>query len=171
MMLRYVAINLFDSPAQTLVNTVNTVGVMGKGVAQAFKRLYPDMFRAYREFCLAGRLDVGQLYLYKPRYRSRRDPTRGMVIGMATSKVTITLDDDQVAAVRKLVASGKADSVSGFIQHAVSVALVDIAGWGALLGTALEETGGSVTAKERAWADSILKPAAKPKSRRRRKAA
>lgn len=95
-----------------------------------------------------------------------------MVNGMATSKVTITLDDDQLAAVRKLVASGKADSVSGFIQHAVSVALADVAGWGALLGTALEETGGGITAKERAWADSILKPAAaKPKSRRRRKAA
>src|SRR5687768_15788890 len=64
-MLRYVTINLFDSPAQTLVNTVNTVGVMGKGVAQAFKRLYPDMYRAYRAFCQDGRLDVGQLYLYK----------------------------------------------------------------------------------------------------------
>lgn len=84
-MLRYVAINLFDSPAQTLVNTVNTVGVMGKGVALAFKRLYPEMYRAYREFCLAGRLDIGQLYLYKtpnkwvlnfPTKRDWRNPSQ-----------------------------------------------------------------------------------------------
>ena len=94
-----------------------------------------------------------------------------MVLGMATTKVTITLEDGQLAAVRKLVASGKADSVSGFVKHAISVALADVAGWGALLGAALEETGGPLTAKERAWADSVLKPAQRAKSRRRRKAA
>lgn len=93
-----------------------------------------------------------------------------MVLGMATTKVTITLDDAQLASVRRLVAQRKADSVSGFVKHAVSVALSDMAGWGALLGAALEETGGALTAKERAWADSVLKPA-KAKSRRRRKAA
>ena len=98
-------------------------------------------------------------------------PVSGMVHGMATTKVTITLDDDQLASVRQLVASGKADSVSGFVQHAVSVALADVAGWGALLGAALEGTGGALTAKERAWADSVLKPVAAPKSRRRRKVA
>jgi O-acetyl-ADP-ribose deacetylase (regulator of RNase III) len=84
-MLRYVAIDLFDSPAQTLVNTVNTVGVMGKGIAQTFKRLYPDMYRAYRTFCHEGRLDIGQLYLYKtpnkwvlnfPTKRDWRNPSR-----------------------------------------------------------------------------------------------
>jgi O-acetyl-ADP-ribose deacetylase (regulator of RNase III) len=40
-MITYVDGNLFESPASTLVNTVNTVGVMGKGVAAEFKRLYP----------------------------------------------------------------------------------------------------------------------------------
>ena len=39
--------NLFESKAQTLVNTVNCVGVMGKGVAQEFKKRYPDMFEDY----------------------------------------------------------------------------------------------------------------------------
>jgi len=90
---------------------------------------------------------------------------------MATTKVTITLDDDQLASVRELVAKGTAESVSGFVKHAVSVALADVAGWGALLGAALDETGGALTKKERAWADSVLKPASKSKSRRRRKAA
>ena len=106
-------------------------------------------------------------------HRSGSDPThirstsaclavveaRGIVLGMATTKVTVTLDDAQLASVRRLVAQRKAESISGFVKHAVSVALADVAGWGALLGAALEETGGALTAKERAWADSVLQPA------------
>lgn len=88
---------------------------------------------------------------------------------MATTKLTITLDDEQLASVKKLVASGKADSVSGFVKHAVGVALSDVAGWGAMLGLALEQTGGPLTARERAWADTVLK--ARPKAKRRRRAA
>ena len=99
------------------------------------------------------------------------DRASGMVFGMATTKVTITLDADQLASVRELVAANKADSVSGFVKHAVAVALADVAGWGALLAAALEESGGALTAKERAWADSVLKPAAKSRSRQRKKVA
>jgi Arc/MetJ-type ribon-helix-helix transcriptional regulator len=88
---------------------------------------------------------------------------------MATTKVTITLDREQLGAIRALVQAGKAQSVSGFVQHAVGVALSDLAGWGVLLGLALEETGGPLSAKERAWADAILRP--RSKARRTRKAA
>jgi Arc/MetJ-type ribon-helix-helix transcriptional regulator len=88
-----------------------------------------------------------------------------MVVGMATLKVTVTLDEDQVAAVRALVASGRAASVSGFVQQAVGVALDDIAGWGALLAEALAKTGGPVTADERAWADEVL-GVSKPRRKR-----
>ena len=76
---------------------------------------------------------------------------------MATRKVTITLEDAQLDAVRKLVGSGASRSVSAFIQHAVGIALNDVEGWGALLGEALEKTGGPLTKEERAWADGILK--------------
>jgi Arc/MetJ-type ribon-helix-helix transcriptional regulator len=80
-----------------------------------------------------------------------------MVIGMATTrKVTITLPVAQVEAIRALVDSGQADSVSGFVQHAVGVSLDDIAGWGAMLAAALRETGGKLTRDERAWADLLL---------------
>lgn len=79
-----------------------------------------------------------------------------MVLGMATKKVTITLDENQLAAVRNLVTSGKAKNISSFVQHAVAVSLADVAGWGALLGLALQETGGPLTRKERAWADALL---------------
>ncbi|MGH9187879.1 MAG: hypothetical protein ACRD0U_19050 [Acidimicrobiales bacterium] len=75
---------------------------------------------------------------------------------MATKKVTVTLDEDQLNRIRGLVVAGKAQSVSGFVQHAVSVSLDDVAGWGALLAEALAHTGGDLTAEEREWADRIL---------------
>lgn len=64
-MILYVKGNLFQSPAQVLVNTVNTVGVMGKGVALEFKRLFPEMYRQYRDLCERGQFSIGQLWLYK----------------------------------------------------------------------------------------------------------
>jgi Arc/MetJ-type ribon-helix-helix transcriptional regulator len=79
-----------------------------------------------------------------------------MVIGMATSKVTVTLHEGQLDRIRALVAAGSAPSVSGFVQHAVAVALDDVAGWGALLAGALGQTGGPLSDEERAWADAVL---------------
>jgi len=81
---------------------------------------------------------------------------RGMVTGMASKKVTITLDEAQLDRIRALVQAGTAPTVSGFIQHAVAVALDDVAGWGALLAEALRETGGALSDDDRAWADEIL---------------
>jgi Arc/MetJ-type ribon-helix-helix transcriptional regulator len=79
-----------------------------------------------------------------------------MVGGMASKKVTITLDEAQLDRIRALVHAGSAPTVSGFIQHAVAVALDDVAGWGALLAEALRETGGALSDGERSWADEIL---------------
>jgi Arc/MetJ-type ribon-helix-helix transcriptional regulator len=79
-----------------------------------------------------------------------------MVNGMATKKVTVTLDETQLARIRALVEAGSAPSVSGFVQHSVEVALDDVAGWGALLAEALRRTGGTLSDDERAWADGIL---------------
>jgi len=61
----YVVGDLFASPAKVLVNTVNTVGVMGKGIAYDFKRKYPEMFERYQDYCARGVLDIGKLWLYK----------------------------------------------------------------------------------------------------------
>lgn len=47
-MITYLEGDLFSSPAQTLVNTVNTVGVMGKGIALEFKKRYPAMYQQYK---------------------------------------------------------------------------------------------------------------------------
>ena len=91
-----------------------------------------------------------------------------MVIGMASKKVTVTLDEVELEKERSLVAKGSASSVSGFVQHAVSVALDDVAGWGAMLAEALAATGGPLTKDERAWADEAL---GVRKPRRKRSAA
>jgi O-acetyl-ADP-ribose deacetylase (regulator of RNase III)/uncharacterized protein YwgA len=58
--------DLFESDAQTLVNTVNTVGVMGKGIALGFKQRFPDMYADYRARCERGEVRLGRPYLYAP---------------------------------------------------------------------------------------------------------
>jgi O-acetyl-ADP-ribose deacetylase (regulator of RNase III) len=63
---RVVAGDIFSSRAQTLVNPVNTKGVMGAGLALEFKRRYPQMFEDYRRRCTAGELRLGEPYLWKP---------------------------------------------------------------------------------------------------------
>lgn len=57
--------NLFTSSAQTLVNTVNCVGVMGAGVAFEFRLRYPEMYARYVELCEQGQIAVGSLWLFK----------------------------------------------------------------------------------------------------------
>ena len=64
-MITYVACDLFLSPARVLVNTVNTVGVMGKGIAKRFKQVYPDMFERYQQLCEEDAFGIGELWLYK----------------------------------------------------------------------------------------------------------
>ena len=64
-MIKYIKGDLFSSPAQVLVNTVNLDGVMGKGIALKFKKLYPEMFTKYQKFCENKMLEMGKLWLYK----------------------------------------------------------------------------------------------------------
>jgi appr-1-p processing domain protein len=76
-MLKYVEGDLFCSPAQVLVNTVNTVGVMGKGIALEFKKKYPKMFSQYKEQCDKHRMVIGKLMLwYAPDYWILQFPTK-----------------------------------------------------------------------------------------------
>jgi Arc/MetJ-type ribon-helix-helix transcriptional regulator len=75
---------------------------------------------------------------------------------MATTKIAITLPDDQIHSIRELVAAGKAGSVSAFARHAVAVGLFDAAGWKAMVHDALQQTGGTLTNAERKWADALL---------------
>jgi Arc/MetJ-type ribon-helix-helix transcriptional regulator len=81
-----------------------------------------------------------------------------MVICMATTKITITLPDRQLAEIRKRVADQNAPTVSGFIQQAVQKSLENAAEFRAMVKQGLEETGGPLKPKERAWARKTLSP-------------
>ena len=56
--------NLLRADAEALVNTVNTEGVMGKGIALQFKRAYPAMYEAYRKAAKAGDVRLGQMHVW-----------------------------------------------------------------------------------------------------------
>ena len=57
--------DIFNSKAQTLINTVNCVGIMGKGIAAEFKKRYPEMFDDYVARCQKGEVKPGVPYLFK----------------------------------------------------------------------------------------------------------
>lgn len=62
-MIQYITGNLLKSKAQALVNTVNTVGVMGKGIALQFKKQYPVNFKKYAKACKEKQVQIGQLFV------------------------------------------------------------------------------------------------------------
>lgn len=59
-MIKYIKGNIFDSKCAVLVNPVNCVGVMGKGLALEFKKRYPAMFQAYKNVCYTRELLPGR---------------------------------------------------------------------------------------------------------------
>lgn len=63
-MITYKIGDIFKSESQTLVATVNCVGIMGKGLAKEFKQQYPDMFKEYAKACRRGELKKGILFIY-----------------------------------------------------------------------------------------------------------
>jgi O-acetyl-ADP-ribose deacetylase (regulator of RNase III)/uncharacterized protein YwgA len=69
--------DLFESQAQTLVNTVNCVGIMGKGVALEFKKRFPTMFEDYAARCERKQVRLGEPYLY-------RDPSGQQIVNFPT---------------------------------------------------------------------------------------
>jgi O-acetyl-ADP-ribose deacetylase (regulator of RNase III) len=85
-MIQFTKGDMFALPVDVRVNTVNCKGVMGTGVALAFKRRYPDMYKDYQRACEAGSVRPGSLHVWKnltgdwvinfPTKRDWRDPSR-----------------------------------------------------------------------------------------------
>ncbi len=82
-MIEFTQGDMFAKPVDILVNPVNCVGVMGAGLALAFKRRYHAMFNAYRQACAAGEVRPGRLHVWRspwiinfPTKRHWRDPSR-----------------------------------------------------------------------------------------------
>lgn len=66
-MIQYVQGNLLDSDVEALVNTVNTVGVMGKGIALMFKEAFPENYKLYKEACKREVVQVGKMFVTENR--------------------------------------------------------------------------------------------------------
>jgi len=66
-MIQYISGNIFDSTADALVNPVNTVGVMGKGLALQFKNKYPENFKVYFNLCKLKCFNIGDLLAVKEK--------------------------------------------------------------------------------------------------------
>ena len=56
--------NILEADAEAIVNTVNCIGVMGKGLALQFKKAHPENFEAYREACAAGEVQPGRMFVH-----------------------------------------------------------------------------------------------------------
>lgn len=73
-MIRFKTGNIVDEDVEALVNTVNCVGVMGRGIALQFKKAFRENFRAYAEACKLGDVRPGHMFLFEtgrltnPRY-------------------------------------------------------------------------------------------------------
>ena len=64
-MLEIIKGNIFNTSAQVLVNTVNCVGIMGKGIALECKLRFPDMYKSYQKFCDQKKIQPGVLQVWK----------------------------------------------------------------------------------------------------------
>ncbi len=107
-MITYVVSDIFYSPAKVLVNTVNTVGTMGKGLAYQFRQFYPQMNDQYRILCDQQQFKVGQLWLYKtphkwilnfPTKADWRDPSRLEYLEQGLEKFVATYADKGLTSV------------------------------------------------------------------------
>jgi len=72
--------DLLKTPADALVNTVNTVGVMGKGIALQFKLAFPDNYAAYEAACNRGDVQIGKMFVF------RREKNPRLIINFPTKK-------------------------------------------------------------------------------------
>lgn len=100
--------DIFESPAQVIVNTVNTVGVMGKGIAKQYKKLYPEMFKEYQYFCENKMLEIGNLWIYKtegkwvlnfPTKKHWRSPSKLEYIEEGLKKFVDTYKDKGIRSI------------------------------------------------------------------------
>lgn len=107
-MIKYIEGNIFDSPAQVIVNTVNTVGVMGKGLALSFKKRYPEMFESYKKSCEKHQLTIGKLMLWYapdhwlllfPTKENWRNPSKLEYIEKGLDKFVKTYVDKNITSI------------------------------------------------------------------------
>ena len=111
-MIRFKTGNLLSDTSEALVNTVNCVGVMGKGIALEFKKAYPMNFHDYRDACERGEITPGRMRVFEtfelvnPRYivnfptkRHWRDPSRIGDINEGLSDLARIIDERRIQSI------------------------------------------------------------------------
>lgn len=100
--------NIFTTKAQTIVNTVNCVGVMGAGIALEFRLREPEMYLRYVEICKAGNLSPGILWLYKsaqpqvlnfPTKKDWKHPSRPEYLEKGLEKFAVTYKEKGITSI------------------------------------------------------------------------
>jgi O-acetyl-ADP-ribose deacetylase (regulator of RNase III) len=104
--------DLLDADVEALVNTVNTVGVMGKGLALQFKRRFPANFATYAAACRRGEVEIGRMLVVEteeptgPRYiinfptkKHWRDPSR---LEYVTAGLSALVDEVRARGIRSI---------------------------------------------------------------------
>jgi O-acetyl-ADP-ribose deacetylase (regulator of RNase III) len=105
--------NIFTTQCQTIVNTVNCVGIMGAGIAYEFKLRYPEMFSKYQTFCRNGQIDIGNLWVYQqgkanqslqkvlnfPTKRHWKDPSKIEYLEAGLQKFVSTYEQKSISSI------------------------------------------------------------------------
>lgn len=108
-MLHLVDVDIFTLDVEAVVNPVNTDGIMGKGLAEKFKNMYPDMFKKYQTKCAQDKLKIGKLFIYKqskdykyivnfPTKKSWRESSNLSYIDEGLHKLVRFISDKQVTS-------------------------------------------------------------------------
>jgi len=111
-LITYTTGNLLEAEAEALVNAVNTVGVMGKGIALAFKKRFPANMAAYAKACKAGEVQTGRMFITEtgellgprwiinfPTKQHWRDPSRLIWIETGLADLRHFIEQNQVDSI------------------------------------------------------------------------
>ncbi len=107
-MIKEIKGNIFNSKCQTLVNTVNCVGVMGKGIALECKLRFPGLFEKYKEFCDTKKIRPGILQLWKnskpwvlnfPTKMHWKDPSKIEYLKSGLEKFKYEYQDKEITSI------------------------------------------------------------------------
>lgn len=111
-MIEYCRGNLLEADVDSLVNPVNTQGIMGKGLALEFKNAFPENFRAYSQACQSGQVRTGQMFITEqqtllgprwiinfPTKQHWRDPSKLEWINQGLADLRAVLAEKQIPSV------------------------------------------------------------------------
>ncbi len=100
--------NIFTTDKQTIVNTINCVGVMGAGLALECRLRYPDMHEKYKDYCDQNMIKIGSLWIYKtnnrlimnfPTKKHWKDPSKKQYLHEGLKKFTQTYESKGIESI------------------------------------------------------------------------